>query len=293
MDDARQILQLWNSKYRKDPTTESVLNKKFFNSKYLDIVSPITKNGSFSLAGTRKLKFYHSEDLDSGWILCLGIEENKDAKFLLNEQIKAMKGRGVKKLYYSSFTPDYFSPGVDKARYPHLHEFLEKYGFREESEAIEMVLNSNEYEPSIIETKGNIGLEIYSSKIEKQILDFMKKNFNADWYYRVLSVIEHGDPEQVSVARFNEEIVGFSMFSGPEGDMWYYPGERFGPFGVAEEYRGKGIGTLLLIQTLNMMKGRGIQSAFFKWTDENAGRLYKRFGFRETRRYSIMCLDLQ
>ncbi len=292
MVDARHILQLWNSLYNKDSTTESVLNSKFFDSKYLDIVSPITRNGSFSLAGTRKSSFYDSDDLDCAWILCLGIGKDEDARFLLDKQTKAMMDRGAKKLYYSSFTPDYFSPGVDKARYPRLHKFLESYGFREESEAIEMVLDLNDYEFSELEPNDGVSIENYSSKMRKPLLDFMKANFNADWYYRVLSVTEKGDREQVSIAFFNEKIVGFSMFSGAEGDMWYYPGERFGPFGVAKEFRGKGIGTLLLKQTLNMMKGRGIHSAFFKWTDDKAAKLYKRFGFRETRRYSIMSLDL-
>ena len=293
MDDAEQILQLWNSIYKRDPTTQSVLNSKFFNSNYLDAIAPVTKNGSFSLAGTRKTRFYHSEDLDCAWILCLGIGKNDDAKFLLDAQITSMRARGAKKLFYSSFTPDYFSPGVDRARYPDLHQFLEDYGFRQENEAIEMVLNLNNYEVSSVEPKDGIGIETYSDKIEGQLLSFMKLNFNADWYYRVKSVIENGDPEQVSVAFFDGEIAGFSMFSGPEGDTWYYPGERFGPFGVREEIRGKGIGTLLLKQTLNLMKGRGIQSAFFRWTDEKASHLYERFGFRETRRYSIMSLELQ
>ena len=65
------------------------------------------------------------------------------------------------------------------------------------------------------------------------------------------------------------------------------PGEHFGPFGVDEEYRSKGIGAVLLRETLLEMRARNIHRAFFLWTSEKASRLYTRFGFRTKRKFTV------
>ena len=292
MDEIDKVLDLWNSVYPQDPTTREVLLSKFFDSNYIEIVGPIVDDASFSLACVRRSAFHYSNDMNDGWILGLGYTKKESARFLLENQIYTMKKRGIKTLYYSSFTPDYFSPGVDRARYPTLYDFLVENGFRPESVAIEMSLDLNSYRYSIIDSDSPIMVQAFREDLKEPLLRFVKGNFNPDWFHRVSVVSEFGEREQVAVASYRSEIVGFSMFSGSEGPHWYSPGERFGPFGVSEAHRSNGIGTMLLKQTLNMMKGRGIQSAYFKWTDEKAGRLYSRFGFRETRRYSILRLDL-
>ena len=64
---------------------------------------------------------------------------------------------------------------------------------------------------------------------------------------------------------------------------------RFGPFGVAADGRGRGIGAVLLFRTLGIMRRKGHHNAWFMWTDDaTADRIYKSAGFRETRRYAVM-----
>ena len=87
-------------------------------------------------------------------------------------------------------------------------------------------------------------------------------------------------------------ILGYSMFFGAEGRRWYMHGEHFGPFGVDEAHRSRGIGTALLHQTLREMRIRGMHRAFFLWTSERASRLYERFGFEVTRRFSVFEMKL-
>ncbi|MDQ3655231.1 MAG: GNAT family N-acetyltransferase, partial [Chloroflexota bacterium] len=69
-------------------------------------------------------------------------------------------------------------------------------------------------------------------------------------------------------------------------------GERFGPFGVDETYRGRGIGAVLLSTTLLAMRARGFHCAWFLWTSDRAAKLYREHGFEEVRRFQLMAKAL-
>ena len=69
--------------------------------------------------------------------------------------------------------------------------------------------------------------------------------------------------------------------------------EHFGPFGVSDEYQGKGIGTVLLARTMYQMRLRGCHSAWVLWTGDRALKgVYGRLGFKLTRRFAIMKKEL-
>jgi len=64
--------------------------------------------------------------------------------------------------------------------------------------------------------------------------------------------------------------------------------ERFGPFGVVEEMRNKGIGRLLLFRCLAAMQAQGFHCAWFLWTGKDAARLYSLAGFKQVRQFAVM-----
>lgn len=69
----------------------------------------------------------------------------------------------------------------------------------------------------------------------------------------------------------------------------HYGGERFGPIGVRESERGRGIGQVLLYETLQAQKARGYRCSWFLWSDDRtADRLYRAAGFREIRRFAYL-----
>lgn len=292
MDELAHITELWNSNYRLDWVTPEVLRSKYFESEYVKKIKPYEYGESFSLGAVRPGPFYYDHDSNEGWILSLGYRSRDDADHLMEKQKDQFSAMGVKKVHYSSFTPEYFLPGVDRKNYPDLYEFLSKHGFRTEYEAIAMYLDLDEYEPPEIDTPDGYSVDLMNEGIAPKVLEFIKKNFDSDWYHRAKIVMEKGEKEQIYVAHNNEKILGYSMFSGSLGRNWHSAGERFGPFGVSEESRGMGIGSALLSKTLASMKGRAIKTAYFLWTDEKAARLYSRFGFRMKRRFSIMSLEL-
>ena len=116
-----------------------------------------------------------------------------------------------------------------------------------------------------------------------QFLAFLEQSMPTDWM-RVeranLRRIPDGGfrPDQVTVVTKGEEIIGYCQFEG----------SHFGPFGVSDEYQGRGIGTVLLARTLERMRSNGFHDAWVMWTDDVAAKVYAKFGFRETRRFAIM-----
>ncbi|MDP9040180.1 MAG: GNAT family N-acetyltransferase [Acidobacteriota bacterium] len=64
-------------------------------------------------------------------------------------------------------------------------------------------------------------------------------------------------------------------------------------FCVAPQYRGAGLGSVLLRHSLAMLRGAGFQAITLTVTEANAPavRLYERFGFRRRHRFDAMVLD--
>jgi len=82
------------------------------------------------------------------------------------------------------------------------------------------------------------------------------------------------------------------LISGPDGYAGTVQGVidpgRYGGLqnlGVVPEYRGVGLGTALLLQCLEGFRVAGARTAYLEVTADNihAIRLYRRFGFRNTR----------
>lgn len=65
-------------------------------------------------------------------------------------------------------------------------------------------------------------------------------------------------------------------------------------FCVAPQYRGEGLGALLLQHSLAMLRGAGFQAITLTVTEANAAavRLYERFGFRRRHRFDAVVMEL-
>lgn len=83
---------------------------------------------------------------------------------------------------------------------------------------------------------------------------------------------------------------GTQIAATPRGIVGYaqHRGEAFGPLGVHPEYRGRGIGKLLVAATLAAMLAQGCPRVTIGWTYDEAARLYAQFGLREARRYVVL-----
>jgi predicted N-acetyltransferase YhbS len=104
---------------------------------------------------------------------------------------------------------------------------------------------------------------------EKQLAaDFVAANFSRGWASECEVGFGHL-PVGCFIATCAETICGFACFDATARGF-------FGPTGVAEQWRGRGIGAALLLHTLHDMRARGYAYAVIGAAGDTS--LYRRIG---------------
>lgn len=206
-----------------------------------------------------------------------------------------LREQGRQEVAIAPYAPNYLIPGVDKVCYAGALGFLDKLGYEQFSEAIGMDAAIGQFQLSAeIREKQRallaqrIAVGPLTSARLVAFLEFMEETMPGDWAETARAKLRETAEsvnvfDAILVATDKEKIVGYCQ----------YDGEHFGPFGVAEAYQGRGIGSVLLARTLLQMRLRGHHSAFVLWTGERAPRgVYGKLGFEVTRRFALMRKEL-
>ncbi len=235
-------------------------------------------------------------DLERGWITLFAVESSMQRQgigtALFDMAEEWLLAHGCSSVWISPYAPNYWTPGVDAAVNPAALSFLSQRGYRTAVRplAMEALLAENWTIPPSVSSRmarlHSAGLEIlpFETSSILPLTDFMTREFPGDWqrYLRetMLDMVAGRRPPKELLLAFDRGIlVGFAQSEA----------ERFGPVGVAAAERGRGVGAVLLYQSLARMKARGHTRAWFMWTnDETADRLYSPAGFTVTRRFEVM-----
>lgn len=301
------ITDLWNKTLQNDPITKQRFFKQVLLDANFDPDGLIVAEQDGQLSGavyvlTRKLPMAGIElERDTAWITFFMVDPEKGRQGIGHGLMELAERyaieQGASQLLFSSYAPNYFLPGIDEAAYPAAYAFLQKEGYRRQYSPVAMHRDLLDYiYPSAVsglkkqrEAEGyTFGPAAYGDFPE--LIRFANQQFNPDWGRAIREGILQGlDPSQVLAAKNGDRIAGFAMFGGYEGIR-----ERFGPFGVDENEQGKGLGKILLHDTLHAMKQRTIQGAWFLWTSEtsSAGHLYLKHGFKTYRQFHVMVKEL-
>lgn len=234
---------------------------------------------------------------ENGWITAFFVHPDRMGVGIGQQMFRAadqfFQARSRRHIFFSSYAPNYFVPGIDATRYPRAKSFLEHQGFRVlyspvamDKNLVDYALPSDVIELEQARRREGYEFEPLSPKYLTQLIEMNDSKFNPDWARAVREAVANGIPfRQILIARQNEQVVGFCMYGAYDG-----VGERFGPFGVDDRLRGTGLGKILLYTCLGEMKANGLHSAWFLWTGETspAGYLYQRAGFEVTRRFDVM-----
>ncbi|MCY0876955.1 MAG: GNAT family N-acetyltransferase [Firmicutes bacterium] len=305
--DEAAIVALWNRACPSDPITMDLFTKRVlidanFDAEGLILFEEAGDLLGFTLAIVRRLPLSGSDlEPDDGWITAFFVDPTRRRNGISHEMFKAaetfFRARSRRRVYFSSYAPNYFMPGVDPDRYAHGKQFLERRGFRTLYSPVAMDRHLVDYQVpqdviDLEETRRQEGyvFEPLSPRYITQVVEFNDTQFNPDWARAVREAINRGVPlHQIFIARHADQVVGFCMYGGYDGVQ-----ERFGPFGVDDSKRGTGLGKILLYKCLTQMKASGLHTAWFLWTGEEspAGHLYFRAGFQVTRRFDVMQLNL-
>ncbi|MFI7064705.1 GNAT family N-acetyltransferase [Kribbella sp. NPDC050124] len=247
----------------------------------------------------RRLVATSGSDLEpsTGWIPFFFVHPDHRGRglghALLTAALDWLRSHGRSEVFFSSYTPNYFLPGLDIARYPSASRLLSALGFERRYDAVAMDRSLVGYEiPSEVRSQiAGLSVDGYSfgtpSGDELTSLVAIAGDFNPDWARAIREAVVAGLPlDRIVVAREpGGRLLGWAMHGTYEGVI-----DRFGPFGVLPASRGAGLGKVLLHLTLERMAGLGAHSAWFLWTGEQsaAGQLYLKTGFTITRTFTIL-----
>lgn len=253
----------------------------------------------FGLSIARRLPLEDAApDWDRGYITLLAVHPGWQRRGigyqLLQRMEDYLRSRERKLALVSPYAPNYFTPGVDVKAYEGGLRFFLKHGYQEVYRPISMDCNLlNLRVPEWVQqrerelAREGVLVEHYRPQLIPALFRFLKAEFPGDWQRfarEAIARIEQGDtPTRLWIAHEMGEVVGYSHFEG----------ERFGPIGVSQEHRGRGIGQVLMYRTLQSMRLQGLHTAFFMWSDDRtAEKLYHAAGFVETRRFALLRKEL-
>ncbi|MFB6724295.1 GNAT family N-acetyltransferase [Kribbella sp. NPDC056345] len=238
----------------------------------------------------------------TGWIPFFFVRPDARGRGLGRELLTAamdwLRGAGCAEVFFSSYTPNYFLPGLDRARYPAADRLLAGLSFEAGYDAVAMDRSLVGYAmPAEVGKRlDELVGEGYSFGTPTgdeltTLIRLAGDEFTPDWARAIREAVLAGMPlDRIVVARDPvRRLLGWAQHATYEGVI-----ERFGPFGVLPECRGTGLGKLLLHLTLTQMSAAGAHSAWFLWTGEQsaAGRLYLGAGFTITRTFTILRANL-
>lgn len=110
-------------------------------------------------------------------------------------------------------------------------------------ESFDLLVDLHQVDFSKKETEAKIKRAL--SPNSDKIIDFVGKNFNMSWASEIKSAL-YKTQSTCFIAVIDKELVGFACYDATAKGF-------FGPTGVSEDHRKKGIGSALLMHTLEAM----------------------------------------
>jgi mycothiol synthase len=298
--DEAGVLRVWNVGLVADPINATTWRAKVLLDPNFDregcLVAEVKGEvRGFLLSLVRRVPFFNDGlEPELSWITAFAVDpewqERGIGSALLEAATTRLRGLGRTSVALSPYVPNYFTPGADSVAYARGIEFLGKRGFEVIERPISMRAELTGF--SIPEPVRERMRHLATDGIEVRpvtpadiapVLDFIPRHFTWDWHREatgVLNDLYNGDPRFVGmvVARQDGEVLGYAQ----------HRGERFGPFGVRPDLRSRGIGRVLLAETLSGMLQKNFHAAWFLWTGDDAARLYGQLGFHEVRRFTVL-----
>lgn len=292
------VVDVWNKSLKHDQIDEHNFKKKIlyddnFNSE-LSIVL-LERNADkvigFGHVFHRMMPYYTKGlEKDKAWLYILFIDPDYQGqglgKRLYLEIEKRVKNRGCENLVLSSYSPSYLTPGIDE-RYSSALSFFTKMGFELRGPSVSMKIDLERYNlPDDMVNKSEKLLKngvIFRNCETSDFLDlkvFVQKHFSGGWTSNVINAFRRGiENKTLMICELDDEIIGYSQININDEIG------RFGPIGINESFRGKGLGGVLLHHTLQNMKARGYKVAYFEWTSGSNISFYSNNGFEIARQY--------
>jgi len=189
---------------------------------------------------------------------------------MFHEFLRRAKEKEITQVTYGPAIPNYWQPGVDM-RNTSLYFFLRKIGFKSHK----IIFNLTTSLENIIKKEPASKKEGYEYKrVQPKDFDetynFVKHQFpHGTWAEEVLLSFKLNPPTTFIAKNDLNEIIGWATHSQ------FFPGS-FGPTGVLDSLRGKGIGTELFLWCLWDIKQNGVETCEIMWVEGNTIKFYSK-----------------
>ncbi|MCX7626417.1 MAG: GNAT family N-acetyltransferase, partial [Candidatus Sumerlaeaceae bacterium] len=267
--DTQSLLRCWEVALPLDGVTRDIFERKILLDQNYERDSLLVATTQDQIVGFITCfvlvkpieKVGHRED--TGFITVFGVHPDFRHRGVGSALLAAaedfFRRRNRKIVCIAPYTPNYFVPGVDKDRYAEGVAFLQKRGFVEYSEGIAADALISKFEiPAEVLVKEKelaaqgIVVRHYQSDDLVDYIEFQRQHMPGPWVEdarRNLIEMTHG--------RFPADAIWLALDRGKIVGFCQNEREHFGPFGVSDEYQGKGIGSVLLARTLYQMRLNG------------------------------------
>jgi GNAT superfamily N-acetyltransferase len=202
---------------------------------------------------------------------------------LLNKALECLRSRSKRSVWVARYTGKYFYPGTD-VRYERLQRFFDENGFTRMFTINDVAADLRDFEPSEYQRKAKmraeeIGVEImaYRPEMLSMMREFVDKLNMRHWFPDAWEK-DFGKGGHSLIACRNDKIVGWTAYCPNK------PSSEVGGIAVLEDYRRKGIGTSLLLESMLRLKEFGVSKVVAGWA---ATEFYLKSGWKICRQYIV------
>ncbi|NLC54741.1 MAG: GNAT family N-acetyltransferase [Erysipelothrix sp.] len=298
------LMELWNEEMTYDPISRDrflqliVYDENFDESLALLAVRNNEVIG-FCYGVKRKVSYYtRGLEPKRSWINYLFVKTEYQRQGIGQKLYDLVENNlaklGAEEVTLCAYSPNYLNPGID-VRYTKGLAFFRKNGYLLETDAVSMHKSLLDFvmpqkTKDKIKELENEGIKIFNYKDQyfSKLMAFLEKEFGPGWKRNFILSLqnENADKTVILCTDDQDEILGYCMRKIDGNDS------RFGPIGVAESLRSKGLGGVLFDYMMLEMKKQGIPSAYFLWTSGAAIRFYKRHEMEIYRTYKVGRKDI-
>ncbi|MBI4428326.1 MAG: GNAT family N-acetyltransferase [Ignavibacteriales bacterium] len=295
-EDEQSVVELWNLCLPRDEISLNTFRRKVVLDSNFDgggcFVAVAKREVVGFLLSIRRRYPYFELGLEpgKGWITVFFVHpdwrQRGIATAMLRHAEQFLAKSGVREIFISDYTPNYFIPGVDLDAYADAYLILKSLGYQKVQSVYGMGRSLVDF--SIPETmlkrfheleQSGYRVEVFQARYTVKVLEFLREQYPGDLFRTALERLrENPECDEILVALRDGEVIGFSHFLD----------ERFGPFGIGKEYLGRGLGPMLYYRTVDQMRKKGKHNLWLAWTTGRAKDFYHKVGLKVIRRHEIM-----
>jgi len=264
--DLPRLLSFLNENLSFDPLTLELLREKTFGDPDFDPALTLVAEREGRIAAFMQGVARDFLGEKRGWIKLFATGREFRRQGLASELLSRVEAdlwrRGVQRIQMLDSAPNYLQPGIDP-RYTEAVVFAQRRGYErfDDTANLEVDLTSQDLDTSHEEKRlSEQGFLIRRAEPDHwtAIRDFLQKYWPA-WIPEVRATFQNR-PISLHVAFRGEQVVAFSAHeANNRGTGW------FGPMGTNPDYRGRGIGAVLLKRCLRDLKEQGHPRATIPW----------------------------